>query len=148
MNVGSSDQELVKTPGGGEYSVGDTFKSPDGCNDCACAKDGIYCTMRACAPADPSDPAQPCTDEAKVCADGSTVARTGPSCEFAPCPEEVICPQDAMKCPDGTEVGRSGPNCTFECPSNVACTDDAMLCPDGKTYVSRNGPNCEFSPCP
>jgi len=29
----------------------------------------------------------------------------------------------------------------------VFCTQDAMLCPDG-SYVGRNGPNCEFAPCP
>ncbi len=28
----------------------------------------------------------PCTEEAKICPDGSTVGRTGPNCEFAPCP--------------------------------------------------------------
>ncbi len=27
-----------------------------------------------------------CTMEAKVCPDGSAVGRTGPNCEFAPCP--------------------------------------------------------------
>ncbi len=27
-----------------------------------------------------------CTEEAKVCPDGSAVGRTGPNCEFAPCP--------------------------------------------------------------
>jgi hypothetical protein len=27
-----------------------------------------------------------CTQEAKVCPDGSSVGRTGPNCEFAPCP--------------------------------------------------------------
>lgn len=27
-----------------------------------------------------------CTEEAKVCPDGSSVARTGPACEFAECP--------------------------------------------------------------
>jgi len=31
---------------------------------------------------------QACTKEAKVCPDGSTVGRTGPSCAFAPCPGE------------------------------------------------------------
>ncbi len=30
----------------------------------------------------------------------------------------------------------------------TACTMDAKLCPDGTTYVSRQGPNCEFAPCP
>ena len=27
-----------------------------------------------------------CTQEAKLCPDGSYVGRTGPKCEFAPCP--------------------------------------------------------------
>lgn len=30
----------------------------------------------------------------------------------------------------------------------VVCTQDAKLCPDGKTYVGRQGPNCEFTKCP
>src|SRR4051794_38727259 len=32
----------------GPYDLGDTFKSPDGCNDCNCSADGIMCTVRAC----------------------------------------------------------------------------------------------------
>jgi hypothetical protein len=31
-----------------------------------------------------------CTQEAKLCPDGSYVGRTGPNCEFAPCPEAKI----------------------------------------------------------
>jgi len=27
-----------------------------------------------------------CTMDAKICPDGSSVGRTGPQCEFAPCP--------------------------------------------------------------
>src|SRR5687768_14703724 len=27
-----------------------------------------------------------CTEEAKICPDGSSVGRVGPNCEFAPCP--------------------------------------------------------------
>ena len=34
------------------------------------------------------------------------------------------------------------------CPKAVVCTQDAKLCPDGKTYVSRQRPNCEFALCP
>ncbi len=30
-----------------------------------------------------------CTEEAKVCPDGSSVARGGPNCEFAECPAAV-----------------------------------------------------------
>ena len=36
-----------------------------------------------------------CTMEAKVCPDGSSVGRTGPKCEFAPCP--TVSPQDKLK---------------------------------------------------
>jgi cytoskeletal protein RodZ len=28
------------------------------------------------------------------------------------------------------------------------CTQEAKLCPDGVTYVSRQGPKCEFAECP
>ena len=31
-----------------------------------------------------------CTSDAKLCPDGSAVGRTGPNCEFAPCPEIVV----------------------------------------------------------
>lgn len=31
-----------------------------------------------------------CTMEAKLCGDGSAVGRTGPNCEFAKCPDEII----------------------------------------------------------
>lgn len=30
----------------------------------------------------------------------------------------------------------------------VMCTQEVKLCPDGKTYVGREGPNCEFQVCP
>jgi len=32
-------------------------------------------------------------------------------------------------------------------PQQIACTQEAKLCSDG-SYVSRTGPNCEFSACP
>jgi len=38
---------------------------------------------------------------------------------------------------------------TSPSPSNegVFCTQEAKLCPDG-SYVGRQGPNCDFAPCP
>jgi hypothetical protein len=69
---------------------------------------------------------QACTEEAKVCPDGSAVGRTGPNCEFAPCPEIVV------------QSGSTQP---------IACAMDAKLCPDGSA-VGRFGQNCEFAPCP
>ena len=60
--IGENDQKLVKNPdgsstgngqtctvGGVTVGVGQAFKSPDGCNDCKCAAEGAYCTVRACA---------------------------------------------------------------------------------------------------
>lgn len=42
---------------------------------------------------------RPCTQDAKLCPDGTSVARTGPNCEFAPCPEQIkfseTCTQDS-----------------------------------------------------
>ena len=32
-----------------------------------------------------------CTEEARLCSDGSYVVRAGPKCEFAPCPSEALC---------------------------------------------------------
>ena len=34
----------------------------------------------------PTDDRVMCTMEAKICSDGSAVGRSGPHCEFAPCP--------------------------------------------------------------
>jgi hypothetical protein len=53
---------------------------------------------------EPSDSTNPsntvaCTLEAKVCADGSAVGRTGPNCEFALCPEEQPQAIDLKSCP-------------------------------------------------
>ena len=43
-----------------------------------------------------------CTMEAKLCADGSYVGRTGPNCEFAPCPSESLC--EGGVCPSASVI--------------------------------------------
>lgn len=72
-----------------------------------------------------------CSEEAKMCPDGSSVGRTGPNCEFAICPLPVVTNPD--------EILGSG--------EIYACTMDAKMCPDG-SYVGRSGPKCEFQACP
>lgn len=42
------------------------------------------CSKKPPAPPDAGGPM--CTTEAKICPDGTGVGRTGPNCEFAPCP--------------------------------------------------------------
>ena len=38
----------------------------------------------------PNPVAVACTAEAKICPDGKAVGRTGPNCEFAPCPVDTV----------------------------------------------------------
>ena len=166
----ATGKETTTPAPNGPYEVGDTFPSLDGCNDCSCTKEGIMCTMRACA-GDPGGPA--CTDDAMICPDGSSVGRTGPNCEFAPCPGADRCklpyvqgPCEAAfqvfwfdaatgKCEQKLYGGCGGNEnrfdseqaCLAACGGNHACDADAKLCPDGST-VGRTGPNCEFAPCP
>jgi hypothetical protein len=58
-----------------------------------------------------------CTMDAKICADGSAVGRTGPKCEFAPCPGEGnTVPPNEGKVAAGYIVGQVtiGPFCPVE----------------------------------
>lgn len=77
-----------------------------------------------------------CTMEAKMCADGSAVGRSGPLCEFALCPGMVT-----------DESGSTGAVIVPPVISPQACTKDAKICPDGSS-VGRSGPACSFAPCP
>lgn len=55
---------------------------------------------------------QPCTQEAKVCPDGSAVGRMGPNCEFGPCPETnaALTQEEAKKItPEGLNIKVSVP---------------------------------------
>jgi hypothetical protein len=51
----------------------------------------LTATTLGCQKRDTANPddAQACTEEAKICPDGSSVARSGPDCDFAPCPDEA-----------------------------------------------------------
>ncbi len=66
-----------------------------------------------------------CTEEAKLCPDGSAVGRVGPNCEFAPCPEEKKADlSDAhWQCEDGS--WRENPEQCFE--NTCLAQDDCQL---------------------
>lgn len=51
-----------------------------------------------------------CTEEAKICPDGSAVGRVGPNCEFAACPS-CSCPADYT-----LEGDVCNPNCYYSTP--------------------------------
>lgn len=54
-----------------------------------------------------------CTMEAKICPDGSAVGRSGPKCEFAPCPEVPVESDDIIR------VTLPQPNDTIQSPVKV-----------------------------
>lgn len=71
-----------------------------------------------------------CTMEAKLCPDGSAVGRTGPSCEFAPCPDTTIPPTPtSTTTPPITKksgiTGRVllGPTCPVMKVGDTTCAD-------------------------
>jgi hypothetical protein len=81
-----------------------------------------------------------CTEEARVCQDGTTRMRKGPSCTFDPCPEDAS--TGGSPVPDAPSSDAPAGD-----PGGVVCTKEAKLCPDG-SYVGRQGPSCEFARCP
>jgi putative hemolysin len=81
--------------------------------------------------------AQPkaCTEEAMICPDGSAVGRTGPNCEFAPCPAGCACTLDWN--PVCGEVAVC-PACYYSTPPCLApCTLEK------KTYGNKCAADCE-----
>ncbi|MFA6526658.1 MAG: DUF333 domain-containing protein [Candidatus Buchananbacteria bacterium] len=92
-----------------------------------------------------------CSQQAKLCPDGSVVGQVGPKCEFASCPGAVACTMEAKICPDGSSVGRQGPNCEFA-PCSIISPDqftpDALPGPSitstGSVQISNPASvNCE-----
>lgn len=62
-----------------------------------------------------------CTKEAKLCPDGSTVGRSGPDCEFVPCPAV----QDSLTC--GGIQGKICPT-GYECRYEGKHSDASGTC--------------------
>ena len=75
-----------------------------------------------------------CTQEAKICPDGSAVGRTGSNCEFAPCPDGAN-KQDDIK--------------PVDCPVGQKFFDEKCSCPSPwniKTGSVDNGFQCVGMP--
>jgi len=53
----------------------------------------VFAAVKIGVPTKPRERA--CTEEAKICPDGSAVGRTGPNCEFAPCPNQAVADETA-----------------------------------------------------
>jgi len=62
-----------------------------------------------------------CTEEAKLCPDGSSVGRVPPSCDFAPCPSVICnCPTDYVQ-----EGDVCNPKCYYSTPK---CLSPSIPC--------------------
>jgi len=75
----------------------------------------------AAAPTTGCGEAKACTMEAKICPDGSAVGRSGPNCEFAPCPD--------------TNTGLAN-------PASVNCTAKG-----GTLKIQKNNKSGEYGVC-
>lgn len=87
-----------------------------------------------------------CTQEAKLCPDGSYVGRTGPKCEFAACPATGI--DDSWKTYTDTASGvsfRYPENLTtryisiVDWPPKVAVTNGPLTCTEAGSETARAG---------
>ncbi|MBI4044267.1 MAG: hypothetical protein HY392_00995 [Candidatus Diapherotrites archaeon] len=65
-----------------------------------------------------------CTLEAKLCPDGSAVGRTGPNCEFSPCPEVKPGACSAI----AQELGQKIEQANY-CTTDSDCTTIDFSCP-------------------
>ena len=80
-----------------------------------------------------------CTEEAKICTDGSAVGRSGPNCEFSKCPEEKIGSEEyriekvtGESCKKDKECETPGEYLIrSSCPFTSKCLDNkcTVICP-------------------
>lgn len=90
----------------------------------------------------------PCTLEARICPDGSAVGRSGPNCEFAPCPtlapsQKAICGGIAgIKCPEGyiCQLDGNYPDATGICVNKTSPVE-LYECPKGDYVDCMPGPD-------
>ena len=73
-----------------------------------------------------------CTQEAKLCSDGKTyVSRTGLSCQFAPCPDEVVTLTNNVPASKNNDNQFSIDNLKFNLPKGLIVAKES----DGKIYI-------------
>jgi len=87
---------------------------------------------------------QACTQEAKLCPDGSAVGRTGPNCEFAECPTSNVTDTTAIGGSviiNGTTIGILGLVEDSRCPVDVQCIQAGTV----RVRASINSLNRDFT---
>jgi hypothetical protein len=74
-----------------------------------------------------------CTQEAKICPDGSAVGRTGPNCEFAECP--AINPQPVVECKKDSDCPSSQYICQEIQGEGTVCSGTDPSCVPTHTII-------------
>lgn len=78
-------------------------------------------------------PQKACTQEAKLCPDGSAVGRTGPNCEFAQCP--TVHSQPATECTKDSDCPSSQYMCQETQGVGTACSSTDPSCVPTHTII-------------
>ncbi len=100
-----------------------------------CSSDGAGANTPPSGGPPPSGGDVQCTMDAKICPDGSSVGRTGPNCEFAPCPQGL---PSVPAAPGSAPTGEPSAGCKNEC-GNGTCQEmvcQAVGCPCSESKQS------------
>lgn len=94
----------------------------------------------------PTSTTQPaaCTQEAKLCPDGSAVGRTGPNCEFAPCPLTTVTPVPTTK-PGWTTYKNTELGFEISFPDKYKTTDDSYGWPKSVLLLYSGGQSYDLA---
>lgn len=140
----ATGKETVTPNPNGEYKVGDTFKSSDGCNDCSCTAQGIACTERAC---DPGPGGGTCSYDGKTYAAGQSFKSTD-GCNSCGCQAdgtvactEIACaPAQACK-----KTGCSGQLCSDQDVGSTCEWNESYACYATATCARQANGQCGFT---
>lgn len=79
-----------------------------------------------------------CTMEAKLCPDGSSVGRSGPKCEFAPCPTADTTPAKPVDMTNWQKQDLEGADFTLSLPPDLQVSSELQKTLDTKKPYSFN----------
>lgn len=131
----------------GEFKVGDTFKSTDGCNDCECTADGILCTLRACAPAPGGGT---CLYNGRTY-QASEGFRSSDNCNSCSCQSDgnVVCTDMACApAPTCKKTGCSGQVCSDQDVASDCSWEPSYACYQTATCARQANGLCGFTTTP
>lgn len=95
----------------------------------------VYWLLSNLLPTQTPPPQTACTQEAKLCPDGSYVGRTGPNCEFSPCPSTTT-----------TTTSQEGTSTQGILPYKSGIKGVVMLGPTCPVEKNPPDPNCADKP--